>query len=94
MCRVTKRNEKPNGSQGEEEKEKKANGINGEASMRISGDLSSSQASPITSPIYHVAPTTAELDQADSMEFNPSHFIVSPDLILDSSKVFPFVRDN
>ncbi|XP_028782480.1 NAC domain-containing protein 71-like [Neltuma alba] len=76
LCRVIKKNEKARSSQ-EEQKGKAAgrscNSGNEEASMKTS---------------HHVAPTMAELEQASSLEsINPSHFDVSPELILDSSMV-------
>ncbi|KAK4262472.1 hypothetical protein QN277_028028 [Acacia crassicarpa] len=105
LCRVMKKNEKPN----DEQKGKKAgsSSVNGrDNSMRISnepfsvsGDVSSQtshlynesgHSSPITSPSNAVR--TAELEQA-SMETNPSDIWISPDFILDSSKDYPEVQN-
>lgn len=103
MCRVIKKNEKASATKGENKgKRAGSSSINGsDTSVRFSGEPfsnsgdSSSHASqlnnesryssPITSP-YNVAPM-GEINQA-SLETNPSNFWISPDMILDSSKVY------
>lgn len=103
MCRVIKKNEKVSASQGEHKGKRAGSSsinVSDNNSMRFSsepfsnsGDASSQAShlnnesrysSPITSP-YNVAPV-GEFNQA-SVETNPSNFWISPDMILDSSKV-------
>lgn len=104
MCRVIKKNEKASATQGESKGKRAASSsINGsDTSVRFSGGEpfsnsgdSSSHAShlnnesryssPISSP-YNVPPM-GEVNLA-SLETNPSNFWISPDMILDSSKVY------
>lgn len=110
MCRVIKKNEKASASQGEHKgKRAGSSSINGsDTSVKFSsepfsnsGDASSQAShlnnesrysSPITSP-YNVAPM-GEFNQASVETTNPSNFWISPDMILDSSKVYIFIYRN
>ncbi|KAI4315142.1 hypothetical protein L6164_027985 [Bauhinia variegata] len=101
LCRVIKRNEKANDSQGEH-KGKGAPTNGDHTSMRVSNEplsisrdvsseaghmnLESRYSSPITSP-YNVAPVA-------EFETNPANIWVSPDFIIDSSKDFPQVQES
>ncbi|XP_073220192.1 NAC domain-containing protein 71 isoform X4 [Cicer arietinum] len=93
LCRVIKKNEKSNDSQGQGRKKAKAN--DGSNSISTNGNEVSSQASQLcsgseslySSPIDFSGnvPLMAGFEQASS-DTNPSSFWLSPDMILDSSK--------
>lgn len=94
MCRVIKKNEKANDSEGQGGKRVRANdrsnsiSTNGnEVSCEASQLLSGSE-SHYSSPINFQCnvPPMAGFDQASS-DTNPTTFWLSPDMILDSSKV-------
>lgn len=94
LCRVIKKNEKVNDSQGHGGKRVKAN--DGSNSISTDGKEVSCQASQMcsgseshySSPINfpNNVPNMAGFEQASS-DTNPSTFWLSPDMILDSSKV-------
>lgn len=102
MCRVIKKNEKASDYYhvGEHKGKKGITGSTSNEPLSISGTDVSSQASHLynesgyssptttTSP-YNVVPTSEEFDQA-SLQIDPSTIWISPEFILDSSKVFPF----
>lgn len=97
LCRVVKKNDKANDSNGEPKAPKRVGtsssnvDLTSNEPLSISAGMSSQvnyesrHSSHTTSP-YEATPT-AEFEPA-SRDANPADFWVSPDLILDSSKVY------
>lgn len=84
-----KKNEKANDSKGKKAGSSCVNGS--DTSMRISNDVSS-QASHLYNESGYSSNTTSPCNVVQTAEFeNPSDIWISPDFILDSSKVFHFV---
>ncbi|XP_061371599.1 NAC domain-containing protein 71-like isoform X2 [Gastrolobium bilobum] len=105
LCRVIKKNEKANDSQGEQKGKGKGEGnsTNGnDNSMRFSDQLSiisgdiSSQVSQLCSESRYSSPIDSPYNVAPvqaSLDTNPSNIWVSPDMILDSSKEYCQIQD-